>query len=205
MTPAHIWDAEYRAHFSADSGGVFHGIRAALATDDYPGPQQDHIYVAGIDWGRHHDYTAIVVIDATESRMVALERISQESFSAQRDRLQRICAVWNPSQIWAESNSFGAPNIEALQEEGLPLRAFATTAKSKSPLIDALALAIERRLIKLLDDPVLISELSSYTLKPTSAGGYRYGARPGCHDDTVMATALAWHGANRSGPRFDFA
>ena len=205
MTPAHIWDAEYRAHFSADSGAVFRGIRAALATDDYPGPRQDRMYVAGIDWGRSHDYTAIAVIDVTARRMVALERISQESFSAQRDRLQRICAIWNPSQIWAESNSFGAPNIEALQEEGLPIRAFATTAKSKAPLIEALALAIESRRIVLLDDPLLLSELGSYTAKPVSGGGFRYGARPGCHDDTVMATALAWHGVSRSGPRFDFA
>ena len=156
MTPAHIWDAEYRAHFSADSGGVFRGVRAALATDDTPGPRDDHLYVAGIDWGRSHDYTAIAVIDATARRMVELDRFSQVSFSAQRDRLKRVCAIWNPSQIWAESNSFGAPNIEALQEEGLPIRAFVTTAKSKAPLIDALALAIERRSIALLDDPVLL-------------------------------------------------
>ena len=176
-----------------------------MATDSVPGPQPGHLYLAGVDWGRHHDYTAIAVIDASERRLVALDRFSQVSFSVQRDRLKRICDRWHPEQIWAESNSFGAPNIEALQEEGLPMRAFATTSKSKSPLIESLALAIERRLIALLDDPVLLNELASYTLERLPGGGYRYGARAGMHDDTVMATALAWFGAQRGGARFDFA
>lgn len=205
ITPEHIWNAEYRAWFSEDSGQVFRGIRAAVATDSYPGPKSDRTFVAGVDWGRHHDYTAIAVIDAAEGRMVALERFRQIGFSAQRERLKQICELWRPAQIWAESNSFGSPNIEALQEEGLPMRAFTTTAKSKSPLIDSLALAIERRSIALLDDPVLLNELASYTLERLPGGGYRFGARPGMHDDTVMATALAWYGVERSGSRFDFA
>ena len=112
---------------------------------------------------------------------------------------------WQPEQIWAEANSFGAPNIEALQEEGLPMRSFTTTSKSKSPLIESLALAIERRFIRLLDHPALLTELSSYSLERLPGGGYRYGAPAGMHDDTVMATALAWYGVEKSGPRFDFA
>jgi hypothetical protein len=34
--------------------------------------------------------------------------------------------------------------------------------------------------------------LEAYTLEPTAAGGTRYGAPAGLHDDTVMALALAW-------------
>ncbi|MCY4021055.1 MAG: hypothetical protein OXG39_16715 [Chloroflexi bacterium] len=86
------------------------------------------------------------------------------------------------------------------------MRSFTTTSKSKSPLIESLALAIERRFISLLDHPVLLAELASYTLQRLpGGGGYRYGAPLGMHDDTVMATALAWHGVEKSGPRFGFA
>jgi hypothetical protein len=67
-----------------------------------------------------------------------------------------------------------------------------------------LALAIERGDIALLPDPVLLHELASYTLQRLPGGGYRYEAPPGGHDDTVMATALAWHGARYGGFRIDF-
>ena len=193
---------EYRARFNDDSGQVFRGIRVALATDPYPEAIAGRLYVAGVDWGRDHDYTVIVIIDADERRMVALDRFNQIGLGLAAWTSAAICERWQPQQIWAEANSFGSPNIEALQEEGLPMRSFTTTSKSKSPLIESLALAIERRFISLLDHPVLLSELASYTLQRLPGGAYRYGAPPGMHDDTVMATALAWHGVEKSGPRF---
>lgn len=205
MTSEHIWGVEYRARFDDDSGQVFRGLRAALDTEPAPRPVQGRLYVAGVDWGREHDYTVIVIIDAEQRRMVALDRFNQIGWRLQRGRLRAICDRWQPQQIWAEANSFGSPNIEALLEEGLPMRSFTTTSKSKSPLIEALALAIERRFIRLLDHPVLLEELASYSLQRLPGGGYRYGAPPGMHDDTVMAAALAWHGVEKSGPRFAFA
>lgn len=205
MTTEHIWGAEYRARFDDDSGQVFRGIRAALARDPYPQAIAGRPYVAGVDWGRDRDYTVIVIIDAEERRMVALDRFNQIGWGLQRGRLRAICDRWGPQQIWAEANSFGSPNIEALLEEGLPMRSFTTTSKSKSPLIESLALAIERQFISLLDHPVLLAELASYTLQRLPGGGYRYGAPPGMHDDTVMATALAWHGVEKRGSRIGFA
>ena len=78
------------------------------------------------------------------------------------------------------------------------MRSFQTSVSNKSPLIEGLALAIERGYLGLLDDPVLLGELSSYSLERLPGGGFRYSAPPGCHDDTVIATALAWHGAENS-------
>jgi len=106
--------------------------------------------------------------------------------------------------VWAEENSIGAVNIEALQTEGLPMRPFQTTARSKTPLIEGLALALERGEIALLPDPVLLQELAAYSIERLPGGGYRYGAPPGLHDDTVIATALAWHGVRYGGVRIDF-
>ena len=203
-TSQRIWLAEYQAAFTDDTGQVFRGIRGAVGAGPRPQPRHDHCYVAGVDWGREGDYTAIAIIDADDGRMVALDRFNQIGWSLQRGRLQAICDRWEPQQIWAEANSFGSPNIEALLQEGLPMRSFTTTSKSKSPLIESLALAIERKFIGLLDHPVLLSELVSYTLQRLPNGGYRYSAPSGMHDDTVMATALAWHGVENSGPTFEF-
>ena len=71
-------------------------------------------------------------------------------------------------------------------------------------MIESLALAIERTYLALLDDPVLLAELANYSMETLPAGGYRYGAPLGLHDDTVIATALAWYGVEQGGSRFSF-
>ncbi len=204
QTSEHVWKSEYLAQFSDDSGQVFRGISAAVKPVPYTAPQPGHRYIAGVDWGRSHDYTAIIIIDATLRQIVALDRFNQVGWSLQRGRLHSLAEYWQPRVIWAEANSVGEPNIEALQQEGLPMRSFQTTSRSKSPLIESLALAIERGYLGLLDDPALLGELASYSLERLPGGGYRYCAPAGYHDDTVIAAALAWHGVENSGPYIEF-
>ncbi len=201
VTADHVFKAEYEAQFQSGGGQVFRNIDAAIAADAAtpPQPRPDHTYVAGVDWGRSHDYTAIAVLDATDGVMVALERFNQIGWDLQRGRLQAIVEHWQPSVIWAEANSIGEPNIEALIRAGLPVRPFMTTSKTKPPLIESLALAIERGDLRLLDDPVLRSELENFSLQPLPGGSFRYTAPPGAHDDTVISTALAWRATQYAG------
>lgn len=195
--PERWFRQEYEAEFVEDSGAVFRNLeQICIAPRVTPYSGQ---FVAGIDWGRESDFTAIAVFDRTTRRMVDLDRYRAISWQQQRDRLKALCERWKPSVIWAENNSIGGPNVEALQREGLPVRPFATTAKSKTPLIEALALAIERGDVVLLNDPVLSGELRAYQLERLPSGLYRYNAPPGEHDDTVIATALAWYGVQRGG------
>lgn len=204
MTPARVWRAEYLAEFVDDEGQVFRGIREAATAPLDAQPIPGRRYVAGLDWGRHKDYTAIVIIDAESREVVALDRFRQMTWSLQRGRLMALYEQWQPTVIWAEANSIGGPNIEALQAEGLPVRAFQTTHPSKTALIEALALAIEKEEIALLPDETLLNELAAYSMETLPAGGYRYSAPSGLHDDTVIALALAWHGVKYGGVRLDF-
>ena len=205
MTPEQIWATEYQAKFLSAADAVFRGIDDAAAPAPCDQPQPGHAYIAGIDWGRSSDFTAIAVIDAANGKMVALDRFNGNSWNLQRARLADIVKRWRPDIVWAEANSIGEPNIEALNQAGLPVRPFYTTAKSKAPLIESLALAIERGEITLLDHPVLLGELRDYSLQRLPNGAYRYGAPPGSHDDTVIATALAWYGTRFSRPSIAFA
>ncbi len=205
VTSKRVFREEYLAHFIADAGQVFRGISAAASAPANPQPKAGAVYIGGVDWGREDDYTCIVIIEADSGHMVALDRFNQVGWSLQRGRLRALCQRWRPAVIWAEANSIGAVNIEALQGDGLPVRSFVTTGPSKARLIEGLALALERREIALLPDPVLLGELASYTLERLPGGGYRYSAPPGTHDDTVIATALAWHGVRQGFTRMDFA
>lgn len=204
QTPERIWQQEYLAQFASDGGSVFRNVREAATAPADAQPLAGRRYSAGLDWGREHDYTALVVIDAEARQMVALDRFNQVNWSLQRGRLKAMIERWRPAVVWAESNSIGLVNIEALQAEGLPVRAFATTARSKTPLIEDLALAVERGELALLPDDRLLDELAAYSMTRLPGGGYRYSAPPGGHDDLVIAAALAWRGVRYGGAGVDF-
>lgn len=204
-TPQRVWREEYLAEFVEDAGQVFQGVREAATAAPTAEPLRGHRYIMGCDWGREGDYTALAIVDATTQAMVALERFRGVSWSHQRGRLRNLANKWGVALIWAEANSMGTVLIEDLQRAGLPVRPFMTTLRSKAPLIEGLSLAIERGDLALLPDEVLLSELAAYTLERLPGGGYRYSAPAGMHDDTVMATALAWYGVQTGGLRLDFA
>ncbi|MBN2305138.1 MAG: hypothetical protein JXQ72_11705, partial [Anaerolineae bacterium] len=169
-----------------------------------PGPVPGERYVMGVDWARAADFTCLAVMAAGSRRLVVLERFNEIGWELQRGRLASLAATWNPSAIWAEANSIGGPNIEALQAEGLPVIPFTTTASTKGPLIESLALALERGELAILPDPVLLRELEAYTMTRRADGRYSYAAPPGEHDDTVIALALAWHGVINGGTGISF-
>ena len=191
--PERTFAQEYLATFLEDAGGVFRGVRAC-ATEQRREPYAGR-FVMGVDWGQANDFTVLVVMDSETRKVVDLDRFNQIGWSMQRGRLRALADRWSVGAIIAESNSMGGPNVEALQDEGLPVTAFETTGVSKPPLIESLALAFERQEIAILDDPVLVGELEAYErdVSPVT-GRSRYSAPEGMHDDCVMALALAWWG-----------
>lgn len=205
VTPDHVWHEEYLARFNEDAGQVFRGVNEVATAPHDAQPQPQHTYIFGVDFAMSQDFTVIVVMDADSGQMVALDRFHRVDWALQRGRIAALVERWHPAVIWAEANSAGAPNIEALQQAGLPVRPFVTTAHSKRAVIERLALAIERREIALLPDAVLLGELVSFEMERLPAGGYRYSAPPGGHDDCVIALALAWHGVQYAGVTVDFA
>lgn len=191
--PDRVFRQEYMAEFLEDAGGVFRGVAAcATATPATPNGGQ---YIMGVDWGQKNDFTVLSVVDRHTKRQVAIDRFNQIDWSFQRGRLKTLAERWNVSQIVAEENSIGGPNIEALCADGLPVIAFQTTATSKPPLIESLALAFERREIAILPDVVQMAELQAYERTVSRlTGRSSYNAPEGYHDDTVLALALAWWG-----------
>lgn len=193
---------EILAEFLADEGAVFRNLDTVLslrpaspAEHDYA----DHDVVAGVDWGKHRDYTAISVFCSTCRRELALERY-QRDYVTQLQYLRDIVKRWRVRHVLAEANAMGEPLLELLQQENLPISGFVTTATTKPPLIESLALACERAEALWLDDPVARLEMESYEYRASASGRTQYSAPPGMHDDTVIARALAWQAALQTGP-----
>lgn len=186
-TPERAFKQEFDALFLEDGGAVFRNLENCIKEP----PVNPSRVVFGVDWGKTNDYTVIIAIDADSGYMLAMDRFNQISWTLQRQRLMTMYQKYKPFKIIAEKNSIGDPNIEELKKSGLPVQAFQTTAQSKAEVINSLALNLEQETIGLLNDPVLIHELKSYSIETLPSGNYRYTAPSGSHDDCVVALALA--------------
>jgi hypothetical protein len=172
-------------------------------------------FAIGCDWGQRVDYSAFVVmcdlpdnadvvdVEGIELAMIAddgrrrpcavveVDRSNKVEYSLQRMRLKALWERYGRCPILAEQNSLGIPIIEQLRRDGVPVRPFVTSNKTKADIIEALALAFERREIRIPNNPVLIGELQSFQAETLASGVMRYAAAGAGHDDTVIATALA--------------
>ncbi len=172
-------------------------------------------FAIGCDWGRTNDYTVFTVAcdipfrpvtAATDEfdksnaadrwnhiSIVEVDRFRGVEFAIQRARLHAIWQRFGCPVVVAESNSIGAPVIEALMREGMRVIPFHTSNSSKARIVDDLALSFERGRIRIPDDPILIGELQAFEATSLPSGLMRYAAPEGGHDDTVISLALARH------------
>lgn len=140
-------------------------------------------YIAGVDWGRD-ELTDVVVVDATNNRVVDVVELHGMTWQVQRGQLTALCAQWGLDALWIEANGIGGPNIEALQAEGLPAIPYTMTTRNKQDLFNVLRASIEGGRLHLADRPELLREVM--------------------HDDGSVALALAWYGAQHGNAGISF-
>ena len=198
-------DDDYRqeilAEFVAGYGQVFklhmEDFMEPLEFEDLAFVHAGHRLVAGLDWGRKHDYTCISIGCATCRQELEIERFAEIDYPAQRDRIKGIYTRYFDAdfelEIRAESNAMGLPVIEQLREDGIPILEFYTSATSKPQLVQQLRLAFEQRAWKWLDDPDAMQELETFESKVSRNGNMTFNAPEGLHDDTVVARMLMLH------------
>lgn len=194
--PERTFMQEVEAVFLDSAGGVFRGVRETATATAQTEKVEGHQYVFGVDWAQMVDYTVITVVDITTNEAVYVDRFNKIDYEFQSERLVSLYQKFKPTTIVAEMNSIGAPVVSALQRRALPVQGFTTTNATKTQIIQDLALAIERKDLRIIPDETLMGELQAYEQERTQTG-YKFGAPAGMHDDTVMSLALAWHAAKR--------
>jgi hypothetical protein len=191
MLPMDIFNQEYNAQFLEGEGTVFRNITACMGAPDPCAEHTGHMIIAGVDWAKQNDYTAISIGCRDCHVEIARDRFNKIDYVFQRDRLSALCRKYNVGRVMVELNSIGEPNFELLQREGLPVIGFQTTASTKPPLIENLALALQNVEWQFQHDPVWTGELEAYEMKVNPVTNRTtYSAPDGMHDDTVMARAL---------------
>jgi hypothetical protein len=191
---------EILAEFLDNDGAVFRNVAACMNAPLNPRPEdhKGHKKVAGLDWGKQNDYTVFDIGCVTCREEIHRERFNKIDYVFQRDRIRAAWQEWDCGPILAERNAMGDPNIEMMQREGLPVIAFETTAVTKPPLIENMALVLQRAEFQYQADPVWTAEIEAYERKVSlQTGRSFYSAPEGVHDDTVMGRCLmTWQATN---------
>jgi len=169
---------------------------------EYPDWESNYIVAADVSLGVGQDYSAAVVMD-TDRKVIGLFRDNHLDPSKFGDLLFYLGRYYNNALLTVESNSMGIATLSRLtqmnyinlykqtkiaaisKEEGL-VPGFRTTQSTKPHIIGNLKNAVENDDIW-IGSHIIIQELKDYI--STESG--RTEAAPGCHDDTVMAMAIA--------------
>jgi hypothetical protein len=187
------YNQEILAQFIQNEGAVFRNLDAVLTAPKCTYEQhKGHTLVAGVDWGKDNDFTVISIGCVECQREVHLDRFNQIDYYYQLQRIEEMHSHWHVARWIAELNSIGTPLFEQLQRKQLPITGFTTTQTSKTALIEAFGLALEKADIQLLNDPAGRVELQAYERTTSANGLSRYSAPEGGHDDTVISRALMY-------------
>lgn len=189
------YNQEILAQFLENGGGVFRRVNEAATAVGHDKAQAGHSYVIGVDLARSYDFNVIAVVSSTSKELVYLDRFNQVDTAVQ---VSRIMGAWErfgkPPLIVEQNNAYAI--LDILQAKGAYTVPWLTTNASKAAAIQSLERAFDYQEIKILDDSVLLSELSAFDSDVLPSGLIRYSAPDGQHDDTVMALAIAWYNAD---------
>jgi len=218
--------AEYEAQFVDDQSSVFpwndiqmainHGVTEDTETSEI---RDRATRVAGIDWARYSDYTAIVIIEVSEGeiphstlctphyKVVALDRFNRMDWHSQVRRAADLLREHRVQAVAADQTSVGDPVLEMLREAAWNDQRLSTeiegvvfTHQSKRELVDNLAIRLANRELSFPPMEQLVKELQFYEYELTESGNVKTAARSGYHDDCVMALALGL----KLAPRYRF-
>lgn len=104
----------------------------------------------------------------------------------------------NPTllKVLVEGNSIGEiyyDSIKSKLKNPIVLEKFMTTNESKREIIEDLILAFQNKTIGIIDDPMLLKQLSYYDIQKTK-NGYTYNnSNDSIHDDYVISLAIVYH------------
>lgn len=201
------YTTEVLGEFLTGGGLLFQGLEDCQGEPD----TNNRIIYLGIDFGTgsDNDYTVLSVMNNL-GQMVKLYRTNNLSPTQQVEWLagliNELKSKYTIRNILAEYNSIGSVYIDFLKKKigKLQLTNWTTTNKSKQDLVTNFQIALENGYVQILPDPVLLNELKKYQAeinaktKTITYNGYK------CHDDTVIATMLAYWAYKKNMGTFSF-
>jgi hypothetical protein len=184
VLPDKVFRTEMLGEFVGE-GKIFSNILELSRAEEEYEPQENSIYVMGIDLAFQNDFTVIVVLDITRKQVVRCIRIQYE-LKLLTNLVKEVSNIYKPAKINIDATGMGIPIVQALHPLNLPLNPITFTKQIKEYLIHNLIIQLEQKNITLLRNQNMINELSLFEEK-----NGKYNAPSGYHDDIVIALSLA--------------
>lgn len=180
--PENVFKELYLAEPSDDGGNPF-GISAIQSCIGVFSGKP--VIIWGIDLAKSYDWTVMVGLD--EDGNVAAFHRWQKPW---QNTIADIRNIVGECRALVDSTGVGDAILEALQEKGQSnFEGYKFTSQSKQILMEALAVSIQQNIIT-YPPGFIVTELENFEYE-YYAGGVRYSAPDGLHDDCVCALALA--------------
>lgn len=188
--PTQQYIREIEGRFLDMQGSVFGDFSKVILNEIDDSPNE----VMSIDWGSGvgNDYTAICILNKSK-QLKKLCYFNDKDSVETIDYIKRLYDEFLPRIVIVEKNSIGQVYKDLLQRKlNKNILTFTTTNDTKNKIINRLEVAIREGEIQLLNDPELLTELSTYQRESTSTGKPTYNAPNGLHDDCIMSLAIGY-------------
>lgn len=196
--PAIKFRSEYLGLFVEGEGSVFTDFNDLLI----PKARETNELYFGLDWGTGSGKDSTVLAAFNEfGELCYLWSTNTLSPTNQIDVIVKILKSFGNKvkRVIAEENSIGKVYYDMLIKAKINVTKFNTSNQSKRKLVEDFQVAIEQRLIKMINNETLKIQLSAYESKETTAGNITYNAPEGMNDDYVIASMLAYKAYKQKG------
>lgn len=181
---------EYLAEWLEEGGLVF--THFALQKMSHT-PVEGRTYMAGLDLGKHVDYTVMTIADSETFEIVDMFRFTKVDWETQASLIKQHSEHYHNCTIFMDSTGVGDSMVDRLKLMGLNVHPKVFTNTAKTQMIQNLVVMLQNEDIKVPDSKEAIDEFERFEYILLPSGNTRYTAPSGRHDDIVCSMALlAW-------------
>jgi len=191
--PEDIFRQEYLADFVDGGADVFRNLDNVCILNEFPTPNRNETYFAGIDVGVANDYTVLTVLGGS-GKVYSITRVNREDLTTIGRIITNELNRFPNITGYCEINGLGRGLFEIIRKEVRSIRGFSTSNDNKTQAIRGLIQDIEEGIIELPSRdfmPEVYNEFASFTYKLGQNGKLHFSHPPGMHDDIVDSVWMA--------------
>ena len=163
-------------------------------------PEPHRCYLAGLDLGKHVDYTVMTIADINTYEICDQFRFNKFDWDEQADMIQEYSKKYKNCPIYMDSTGVGDSMVDRLKNRGMTIYPMVFSNTTKKQMIQNLVVMLQNEEIAIPDDDVCIKEFErfEFTLLPSGAIKYAAPAR------SMMITSVRWlflHGVLNTLPK----
>lgn len=201
------FDREYNANCVDDQFAYFPSNLVLDCTEEYelnsdPAPSQKYAgaYYVGIDLGKHHDHTAVGILQKISNANIQLVYMTELPLNTEYTQVIARVRKLNEAYHFCGGNIDQSGVGEGIYDHIKPftsrIQGLTLTAQTKERCMGDLRLAMEQHLIRLpRSNKALLNQITSQQCKPLPSGNLQFTHPSGAHDDQLWALALALQAA----------